>query len=102
MSRIRLAYNGVGRADLEACGETAAALEQFERPSAKVSDNRHGRQRTLADTHGRPVPGKRAATLVVRVCTWLRDEEAAGSNRATRTTKLEPLLMPPSLTWPGR
>jgi hypothetical protein len=51
MSRIRLTYNGLSRADLKACGETAAALEQFERPSDKVSDNRHGRQ---ADASGHP------------------------------------------------
>ena len=28
-----------------------------ERPSDKVSDNRHGQRWTLADTHGRSVPG---------------------------------------------
>jgi hypothetical protein len=52
------------------------------RLSDEVSDNRHGQQWTSADGLSQ---ARRAATLAVRVCTWLRDEEAAGSNPAIPT-----------------
>jgi hypothetical protein len=41
-----------------------------------------GRQRTLTDERSQV---KHAAELAVRAATWLRDEEAAGSNPATPT-----------------
>ena len=53
-----------------------------ERPSDELSDNRHRQRWTPADTHGRSAAGH---------ATWLRDEEAAGSNPATPTQVRAPV-----------
>lgn len=63
-----------------------------ERPSDELSDNRHRQRWTPADTHGRSAAGH---------ATWLRDEEAAGSNPATSTSS-EGMQLPPDRHIAGR
>ena len=54
--------------------------------SDEVSDNRHGRRRTLADTHGRSGAGHACEAAGSARLYLASDEEAAGSNPATPTS----------------
>jgi hypothetical protein len=54
-----------------------------------VSDNRHRQRWTPADTHDGLPQARRAEALAARAATWLRDEEASGSTRATHLTTID-------------
>jgi hypothetical protein len=57
-SQTVMTYAGPYRADLESVWGSSRSRPARERPSDKVSDNRHGQRWTPADAHGRSVPGQ--------------------------------------------
>ena len=57
-SRTVMAYSEPGLTDLESEWGSSRSRPARERPSDKVSDNRHGQRWTPVDTHGRSVPGQ--------------------------------------------